>query len=171
MTSSWRIARPSLDQIIGVLLCAVAAGPIGILLVAINEILQAKSPVAAVSEIWSMPVARLLLGWALLSLFALPPVVAIALGAIALARANRDTFAVFFACGTACGFVAIFVTFYLLTLITFGEASVFSGTDDVALMVLACSIDSALYWLAAVRRQRSQRQLAEQHERALRAME
>jgi hypothetical protein len=132
--------------------------------------LRAKSPVAAVSDLWSMPVVQLMLGWALLSLFALPSVVAIALGAIALARANRDTFLVSLACGTACAYVAISVTYYLLTLITLREASIFSGID-VALMVLACSIFSTLYWLIAVRRPRSRRQLVEQHERALRAME
>ena len=172
MTSSWRIARPSLDQIAGVLLCAVAAGPIAVLVVTINETLQARSPVTAVSEMLSVPVVRLMLGWAVASLFALPSVGAIALGTIPLARANRDTFLVSFACGTACAYVAISIT----CLITIGEAPGFdfghpSNVSDAALMVLACSIGSALYWLVAVRRQRSRRQLAAQHERALRAME
>ena len=88
---------------------------------------------------------------------------------MALARANRDTFVVSFACGTVCAFVAIFVT-CLITLITFGEAPDFN-VIDVAFMVVASSIDSALYWLIAVRRDRIRRQMTEEHEHALRAME
>jgi hypothetical protein len=138
----------------------------------VDDLLRTRSLVTAVSEVWSLPATRLVYGWALASIFAFPSVVVIALGAIVPARANRDTFVLSIACGTACAFVAISVT----CLIAVGKAPGFdfghpSNVSDGALMVLACSIGSALYWLVAGRRQRSRRQLAEQHERALRAME
>lgn len=72
-------------------------------------------------------------------------------------------------CGAAIGFVAICMT----AEVTIGGSplSELDNVKDFALLSLGSSIMSTLYWLVAVRRIRNRRRLAEQHERALRAME
>jgi hypothetical protein len=167
-----RIRRPSLNQIVGIATCAVAATPMILLMVVVNDLLRGKSLSSSMAPLWSIPLLDFLLGYTLTSLFTLPSIVAIGIGAHVLAARKHDTFIVSTACGAVIGYVALSITFEL----TIGGASTFDFQDysdvkDAVLLLLLSVMISGLYWLIAVRRDRVRRQIAEEHERALRAME
>jgi hypothetical protein len=163
-----RFAIPSLDQIIGVAACAGAAGPIFLLMSTIDSMVKAPDEVV---QLWrtARPLPDLLRGCAMASLFALPIVTMIAIGAQALARRKHDSFMKSVACGSAIAFVATSIACEIL--LGTSPLSEPGNVRENALLALGSFIMSALYWLLAVRRTRNQRALAEQHERALRAME
>jgi hypothetical protein len=157
-----RIARRSLHQIIGIAACAGAAGPVFLLMYMLGGLEE-------VAEIWSKPLLDLIQGCATASLFGLPVAIMIAIGAHVLGRRNNDTFMKSAACGTAISFIAISIT----SEIAVGGSPLTEPENvrEIALLLLGSFIMSALYWLVAVRQIRRQRGLAEQHERAVKAME
>jgi len=157
-----RIARSSLDQIVGIVACAGAAGPVFLLTYMLSGL-------AEVAEVWNTPLQDLVMGCATASLIALPIAIMIAIGIHFLARRNNDTFVTSVVCGAAIVFIAISVASEIAV-----GGSPFTESDDVkgiALLLLVSFIMSALYWLVGARRIRSRRKLTEQHDRAIRAME
>jgi hypothetical protein len=156
----------------GIAVCAVAASAMILLMIFVNDVLRGVSIGAAVTRFWSISLFGFLLGYALLSIFALPSVIAIAIGAHALAARRHDSFIISTACGAAIGYIVLSIT----AKFTLGSAPIFdlrdaSNVRDAALLLLNSSMISGLYWLVAVRRDRNKRALEEKHERALRAME
>ena len=154
--------RPFLDQIVGIVACAGAAGPVFLLmymLIGMDE----------VGEVWNIPLLNLILGCATASLIALPIAILIAVATHVLARRKSDTFTMSAACGTAIGFIVISIA----SEIAVGGSPLTEPDNvrDIVLLLLGSFIMSALYWLVAVRRIRNRRALTEQHERAIRAME
>jgi hypothetical protein len=143
-----------------------------LLMVVVNDLLRGESLSSAVAPLWSIPLLDFLLASTLTSLLALPSIVAIGIGAHALAARKHDGFIVSTACGTVIGYVALSITFEL----TIGGSPTldfqdYSNVRDAALLLLLSAMISGLYWLIAVRRDRIRRQVTEEHERALRAME
>jgi hypothetical protein len=152
----------SRDQIIGIAACAGAAGPVFLLmymLIGLDE----------VGEVLNVPLPNLILGCAIASLIALPIAILIAIATHVLARRNNDTFMKSAACGTAIGFIVISIASEIA--VGGSPLSEPGNVRDIALLLLGSFIMSALYWLVAVRRIRNRRGLAEQQERAIRAME
>jgi hypothetical protein len=83
-----------------------------------------------------------------------------------------DSFIVSTASGSVVGYIAVNITM----IVARGRAPGFDFSDSskaraAALTLLACFIISSRYWLVTVRRNRNWRNLAEEHARALRAME
>jgi hypothetical protein len=165
MGSGSKIAWPSVNQMIGISVCTIAATPMAMLVVIINDMSHGVSFVAAAARFWPsslLDLLDLIFGFATISLFALPSVIAIGIGAYALAMAKHDTFMISTACGAVIGYVALSITV---------EVAIGGAIQAAALLMFLSSITSALYWLTAVRRDRNRRRLVEQHEQALHAME
>ena len=172
MKLRWKFAKPSLNQIVGIAVCAAAASPMILTIATISDVLRGMSFAESVWVYGTLPILDLMLGCAVISLLALPTVMVIAIGAYALAATKYDTFMISTACSAVIGYVALSITFEL----AFGTASMLEFRDsydiqEAVLLIVLASLLSSLYWIVAVRRDRHRRQASEEHERALRAME
>ena len=120
--------------------------------------------------------ALVLLGCLKVSALALPTVAMLSIGMHLLGKLQRDSFLIAFEVGTILVCVGIGITTFVLVGpspgIDFDDSNIrYEAAIVVAIVLAVSALLSALYWLIAVRRDRSRRMLAESDARAVRAME
>jgi hypothetical protein len=167
-----KIPLPSLNQVLGIGVCTSAASPIIFLMGVVSDMLGGVSLSTIAAAFWSVPSLEFVLGCVAIAIFALPSFIAIGIGARALAPRKHDTFIVCTACGAVIGYVALSIT--LTIAMKFTRHVDFADPFkvwNVGFLALFSSIMSGLYWCVAVRRDRRHRQMIEEQERAIRAME
>ena len=167
-----KIPLPSRNQILGIGVCASAAAPVLILMGVVSDILSGASLSVIAMAFWSLPFPGLMLGCAAMAILVLPSFVLVGIGTHALGARKHDTFMICTACGAVIGYVALSITLKIIMSVTqyFDFADPFT-VWNAAFLVLFSSIMSGLYWYVAVRRDRHHRQITEEQERAIRAME
>jgi hypothetical protein len=163
---------PSRNQILGIGVCASAACPIIFLMAVVSDMLRGVSLSAIATVFWSLPFPEVMLGCVAIAILALPSFVMIGIGTHALAARKHDTFIICTACGAVIGYAALSITLTITMRVTqyVDFADPFKAWN-AAFLVLFSSIMSGLYWYVAVRRDRHRRQLIEEQERAICAME
>jgi ABC-type multidrug transport system permease subunit len=148
-------------------------GPIVFVLVLTYQMIQGET---LRDELAAYRPAAVLLGWLKISALALPTVAMLSIGMHLLGKLRRDSFLIAFAIGTILVCVGIGIT----TFVTVGPSPDIDFDDPdiryeavivVAIVLAISALLSVLYWLFAVRRDRSRRLLAEIDVQAIRAME
>ena len=120
--------------------------------------------------------AHVLLGFLKVSALALPTLAMLSIGMYLLGKLRRDSFLIAFGIGTILVSAGIGITTFVIVGpspdVDLNDSYTRYEAATVVVIILAVSsLLSALYWLFAVRRDRSRRLLAEIDVRAIRAME
>jgi hypothetical protein len=167
-----KIPLTSRNQIVGIGVCASAACPILFLMGIVSDMLSGVSLSTLATAFWSLPFAAFMLAWAVIAIFLFPTFVMIGIGMHVLAVRRHDTFMICTACGAVIGCAALSIA--LKIAMSFTQYVDFAdpfNAWDAAFLAIFSSIMSGLYWYVAVRRDRHHRQVIEEHQRAIRAME
>jgi hypothetical protein len=162
--------RTAIRLVVRVAAFCLPIGPIAFALGLTNKAIESGSVSGALAGLRPTVV---LLGCLKVSALALPAVATLSIGTYLLGKLRRDSFLISLGVGTFLVSASIGVTIYVMVGpspgIRFNEPYVWYGIAIV--VVVMSALLSALYWLLAVRRDRSRRLLAESDMRAIRAME
>jgi hypothetical protein len=153
----------TVDRIKGIAMCAVAAGPLVLLVFLIGLTIESGSYALALDDMRDLGILKFC---GVMSLLMLPIMVITAIVNHVLGLLEKDFFAVSIVSGAIIGYVSIRAVAAVLV----GYWGYGFETGDL-LLISANALLAILYWQMTVRRERNRRKLAKQSELALRAME
>jgi hypothetical protein len=166
------LAKLVLNRVAGIVICAIAAGPITVFIDMAIKAMRGRALTGFSATLWTESLLEILTMFAMMAAIMSPMVGTIALGMYILAKLRKDGFLIATLSGALLGYFALTAIF----LIMMGKAPGLnfdspSNTRSLANAFLITSAISVLYWLISVRRERSWRRIDMQDELALLAME
>lgn len=157
------------DRAKGIAVCIIAGIPFSYLMFLIGLSVERESVALAFSEMQHVPLVEFA---GTMSLVMLPSIMSVALANHVLGNLGKDSFVA----STTLGAVAAYLAFSVVCIILIQEVPRWNSdggidTFGAAVLLLVTIPLSALYWLTTVRVERNRRNLANQSELAIRAME